>query len=80
MNSFASVYFFERDDILSIFKATAPVEKQEQTDVQGEQEVANGHDAKFQTLQLVHDRRMLVNRRQKKRMYRVWLQAKFAKL
>ncbi|KAN0061901.1 hypothetical protein ACQY0O_005896 [Thecaphora frezii] len=31
----------------------------------------------FETLQMAIDRRLLVNRKEKKRMYRVWLQAKF---
>ncbi|CAO1619531.1 unnamed protein product [Parajaminaea phylloscopi] len=36
--------------------------------------------ARFETIQLAVDRRMLVNRKEQKQMYRCWMQAKFRKL
>lgn len=60
-----AVYFFEKDELRSIFKAeelNAP---------------AKSPETRYELLQLADDRRLLVNRKERKRMYRVWLQAKF---
>lgn len=84
------VYFFEPEEIIeTIFNATpAPVtfeptpvgEKAPETgdDRQRAEDISNKdvkHD--FETLQMAVDRRLIVNRKERKRMYRVWLQAKF---
>ncbi|KDN45957.1 S-adenosyl-L-methionine-dependent methyltransferase [Tilletiaria anomala UBC 951] len=64
------VYFFDKSEIVRIFSAAPLKDGPSQSDVADQSEIL------FDTLQLVEDRRMLVNRKQKKRMYRVWLQAK----
>ncbi|PKI82391.1 hypothetical protein MVES_003612 [Malassezia vespertilionis] len=59
------VYFFEADELYRMFDA-APKTSPHQ-------------HAHFQTLQMAVDRRLLVNRKERKQMYRVWLQAKLQK-
>ena len=62
------VYFFTPDELYSIFGAAR-----------------RGDDAppatsRYATLQMAVDRRLLINRKERKQMYRVWMQAKFQKL
>jgi len=59
-----SVYFFTPEDLYSIFGA-APREAE--------------RTGRFLTRQMAVDRRLLVNRKERKQMYRVWMQAKFEK-
>lgn len=58
------VYFFTPDELMHIFGA-AP-RGQHTTE-------------RFSTQQMAIDRRLLVNRKERKQMYRVWMQAKFQK-
>lgn len=60
------VYFFEPNELYTLFDA-AP------------RETSDEADAHYRTLQMAVDRRLLVNRKERKRMYRVWMQAKFQK-
>lgn len=62
------VYFFDPPELYALFGA-APREASD---------AALG-DAHFATRQMAIDRRLLVNRKERKRMYRVWVQAKFQK-
>lgn len=70
------VYFFEKAELLSIFKARPPENDPEEA---ASCPALEG-PALYNTLQLAEDRRMLLNRKERKRMYRVWLQAKLVKL
>ncbi|KAJ1917095.1 hypothetical protein H4219_003397 [Mycoemilia scoparia] len=63
------VYFFTSQQIEDLF--TGKNSSSNTDDVEGVK--------KFQVLQNAIDRRLLVNRKQKVKMYRVWLQAKFRK-
>lgn len=47
---------------------------------EGEETKAGKTEQRFETVQMAVDRRLLVNRKERKRMYRVWMQAKFRKL
>lgn len=71
------VYFFERTELLRIFQAQ-PSEKDSTEDDTVEYPALPGPPL-YRTIQLAEDRRMLVNRRERKRMFRVWLQAKLVK-
>ena len=87
------VYFFEPEELFSIFNAqpqtttTTTVadepdaevqtidERIESTNADKQQEAEKTYD--FATNQMAIDRRLIVNRKERKQMYRVWLQAKF---
>ena len=58
------VYFFTPDELSSVFDV-APAD--------------TTSPARFRALQMAVDRRLLVNRKERKRMYRIWLQAKLQK-
>lgn len=58
------VYFFTPDELSSVFDV-APADATS--------------PARFKALQMAVDRRLLVNRKERKRMYRIWLQAKLQK-
>lgn len=47
---------------------------------QGQASATSPAEKKFETVQLAVDRRMLVNRKEQKQMYRCWMQAKFRKI
>ena len=81
------VYFFDPHELYTIFGAT-PRDVQESVSVEEDGGTvskttavppAPPSDARFSTLQMAVDRRLLVNRKERKRMYRVWMQAKFQK-
>lgn len=65
------VYFFEPQQLFDIFNAEPKDEEREKEEVQVK------HKYDFATNQMAIDRRMIVNRKERKQMYRVWLQAKF---
>ncbi|KAF6766925.1 Protein of unknown function DUF4202 [Kalmanozyma brasiliensis GHG001] len=84
------VFFFIPEDLVAIFNAqpqsttTTTVqdghgEGEEVKEVQEEVEIKeeDGKRFDFATTQMAIDRRMIVNRKERKQMYRVWLQAKF---
>lgn len=80
------VYFFEPEELIeTIFQATPPpnsatIEPSCDTDVDHADNkiaVKSAQAPDFETLQMAIDRRLIVNRKERKRMYRVWLQAKF---
>lgn len=76
------VYFFLPEEFLQIFNASSPSSLTTSTE-EGDKEVgfstssSLSSKADFTTLQLAIDRRMLLNRKEKKQMFRNWLQAKF---
>lgn len=63
------VYFFEKDELASIWTGKA---QQDETE-------APAKESLFEIEELGVDRRMLVNRARKLKMYRCWLQGKFTK-
>ncbi|CAO1630551.1 unnamed protein product [Sympodiomycopsis kandeliae] len=71
------VYFFTEEELVRIFNAAPPTSSSEN----GESSTGSqANDARlFETVQLAVDRRMLVNRKENKQMYRCWMQAKFVK-
>lgn len=79
------VYFFTQDELVKIFKAKDQSQSQGR---EGKEESKGKEEAEtptqtstylFDTVQLAVDRRMLVNRKENKQMYRCWMQAKFVK-
>lgn len=79
------VYFFEPEELIeAIFKATPPpnmpvvdVPQRAADDNRTDSAGTKVQAFDFETLQMAIDRRLIVNRKERKRMYRVWLQAKF---
>ncbi|WFD33506.1 tRNA(Thr) (cytosine(32)-N(3))-methyltransferase [Malassezia cuniculi] len=62
------VYFFTPDELYSVFCAAK----------RGDEAVEGEH--RFSTQQMAVDRRLLLNRKERKQMYRVWMQVKFKKV
>lgn len=62
------VYFFEEDELRSIWEGNTSSEDAEDEGV-----------VSFQVVDLAVDRRMLVNRQRKLKMYRCWMQGRFRK-
>lgn len=85
------VYFFEEEELKKLWsgeRKTKQNDEETQAKKAEEEEITNGvaslsispPDApKFEVLNLGVDRRMLVNRQRRLKMYRCWLQAKFRK-
>ena len=78
------VYFFEEQELRRLW--AGQVKEEEQTGTLGSgtanidlQESAVAPQRKFEVLNLAVDRRMLVNRQRRLKMYRCWLQARFRK-
>ncbi|PWN47169.1 hypothetical protein IE53DRAFT_371682, partial [Violaceomyces palustris] len=69
------VYFFTPEEIMGIFKASAPPSSNDEEVAK----ISSGSEGSivFETVQMAIDRRLLVNRKERKKMYRVWMQAKF---
>ncbi|WWC59668.1 uncharacterized protein I303_102230 [Kwoniella dejecticola CBS 10117] len=67
------VYFFEKEELerMLVQSQEGPKEGEEERGVEKKM---------FEVLQLGEDRRLLVNRKEKKQMYRIWLQVKAKKL
>ena len=70
------VYFFELEELRDIWSGSSDTKSE--TKLLTEQQRI-GHDAKFEVLNLATDRRMLVNRQRKIKMYRCWMQGHFKK-
>jgi len=66
------VYFFDRDELAAIWSGEAS---------EGEEgeEAADGDRPRFEVEDLGVDRRLIVNRKEQKKMYRCWLQGRFRK-
>jgi len=79
------VYFFEEDELRGIWEGKAELMQPEMsTEVGSDEKVNAGDDTKaktpgFEILNLGVDRRMLVNRQRKLKMYRCWMQGHFRK-
>jgi len=86
------VYFFEKEELEEIFTGKVGENRGEQTTEEQEndgQDVAEAEPPapaqndtgrpRFETLDLAVDRRMLVNRQRKLKMYRCWMQGRFRK-
>ena len=77
------VYFFDEDELRGIWSGGAKAsskEPEEKDEDESEQETqAWGAVPRFEVLNLGTDRRMLVNRQRKLKMYRCWMQGRFRK-
>ncbi|KAK0527505.1 hypothetical protein OC835_004953, partial [Tilletia horrida] len=84
-------YFFLPEQLLQIFSASPPpsgAANQDEDDGSGgeqaeaipSRDVEGDAGKDYATVQLAVDRRLLVNRREQKRMYRNWVQAKLRRL
>jgi tRNAThr (cytosine32-N3)-methyltransferase len=73
------VYFFDMEELRQIWSRWTP-EKGVQVDLESEPEsVAAEPAAPFEVKHLGVDRRLIVNRQTKLKMYRCWMQANFQK-
>lgn len=71
------VYFFEEDELKQIWGAKP---QQEASPAESEdKDAATSHSEGFDIVNLAVDRRMLVNRQRKLKMYRCWMQGRFTK-
>ncbi|KAG5946148.1 hypothetical protein E4U53_006625 [Claviceps sorghi] len=64
------VYFFDKDELAAIWSGNVP---------RRGDDAGDGHVAQFEVENLGVDRRLLVNRAEKLKMYRCWLQGRFRK-
>lgn len=72
------VYFFEKDELTAIWSGEAPSVK-DSDEANPATEDAIPHLASFDVEKLDFDRRLLVNRAKKLKMYRCWIQGRFRK-
>ncbi|KAI1106134.1 methyltransferase [Jackrogersella minutella] len=72
------VYFFEKDELASIWTGASTIPEDEVAD-ETTKEVNEMKSALFDIEELGVDRRMLVNRARKLKMYRCWMQGRFRK-
>lgn len=69
------VYFFTKEELQNLFSPTAnPSSTEGRTE-----EEAHAEHYPFETMRLGVDRRLLMNRKRKLKMYRVWMQGIFRK-
>lgn len=68
------VYFFEEDELREIWSGNIPVNSKEEGEAPTKVQVPG-----LEVLNLAVDRRMLVNRQRKIKMYRCWMQGRFRK-
>ena len=66
------VYFFDRDELAAIWSGDS------ESEGEGE-DATDGDKPRFEVEDLGVDRRLLINRSEKKKMYRCWLQGRFRK-
>ncbi|KAL7006010.1 hypothetical protein EMMF5_004348 [Cystobasidiomycetes sp. EMM_F5] len=66
------VYFFTKDELAQLFSPDPPGETEDTTS-------QSMDPYRFKTIQLGVDRRLLVNRKRRIKMYRIWMQAVFEK-
>ncbi|KAI4525774.1 methyltransferase [Schizophyllum commune Loenen D] len=75
------VYFFELDELALMFTGARLEESKKTTSkLQVVDETGDDDSPMFDVEQLGVDRRLIVNRKRKLKMYRVWMQGKFRKL
>ncbi|MBW0482484.1 hypothetical protein O181_022199 [Austropuccinia psidii MF-1] len=72
------VYFFDRDELARIMCESIG-DCATQQDLNQKQPESDGAHQRFELIKLVIDRRLLLNRARKLKMYRVWLQGEFRK-
>ncbi|KAI9742353.1 MAG: hypothetical protein M1818_003886 [Claussenomyces sp. TS43310] len=72
------VYYFEKDELAQIWSGPFADEKSE-SDESSDVPTATGEEGGFDITNLAMDHRLLVNRGQKIKMYRAWLQGRFVK-
>lgn len=66
------VYFFEEEELRNIWEGCA-------SPSDGNHNAQSGDNVRFEVINLAVDRRMLVNRQRKLKMYRCWMQGRFRK-
>jgi len=75
-----AVYFFTPDELQGMFRATPPSITADDGDASTPAEPVEETQYDFKTLQLATDRRLLLNRKERKSMWRVWNQVKLQSL
>ncbi|KAI9829473.1 MAG: hypothetical protein M1819_006293 [Sarea resinae] len=76
------VYFFEQEELIKIWAGKEAGSCDDVVAENGERPSGNGEEAepaRFSVVNLGVDRRMLVNRQRKLKMYRCWMQGRFRK-
>ncbi|CAK4015802.1 related to ABP140-actin filament-binding [Lecanosticta acicola] len=75
------VYFFEEDELKDIWSGARHNEASDANggSSDGDKDNADSHRPPFDIVNLAVDRRMLVNRQRKLKMYRCWMQGRFKK-
>ncbi|KAJ9294720.1 hypothetical protein DTO271G3_6640 [Paecilomyces variotii] len=78
------VYFFDKEELADMWGRWTPekgihIDNQEETNPEGTVVRKTYHDGVFQILNLGVDRRLLVNRKRRLKMYRCWMQGYFKK-
>ncbi|KAI1765538.1 methyltransferase [Hypoxylon sp. FL1150] len=73
------VYFFEKDELAQIWSGATEDFKEVESDETKDSTQAETKPALFDVEELGVDRRMLVNRARKLKMYRCWIQGRFRK-
>lgn len=69
------VYFFEKDELAAIWSG----QQEEEDKTEEDDKASSGKTALFEIEDLGVDRRMLVNRARRLKMYRCWMQGRFRK-
>jgi tRNAThr (cytosine32-N3)-methyltransferase len=73
------VYFFDRDELAQIWAGESSSGEEEKAGEASSSEGAMAQAASFEIEDLGFDRRLLVNRARKLKMYRCWIQGRFRK-
>lgn len=73
------VYFFKKDELAAVWSGEAFSKEEQAGGDETVTHVTQPHAAKFEIEDLGVDRRLLVNRAKKLKMYRCWMQGRFRK-
>jgi tRNAThr (cytosine32-N3)-methyltransferase len=73
------VYFFEKEELMQIWGGEAKVEREWEGKGEGADAAVRPDGPGFEILNLDVDRRLIVNRQKKIKMYRCWIQGHFKK-